>query len=345
VPYLAPTISNNTVSGCDTGLAAFASCNFGGSNLCPAGNIPTVVFSTNNVTTVTAGYGLVISTQTFGFGDGDVRVSADHNVISGPGTGVSSEETVGGTATVAANRNSLLSLENAGLTSINATCNWWGATSGPSGGQVTGSATTTPFLRTSNLNGACPATVPGAPSPAFAVPYNDHGAKVVWRPPTNNGGAPITGYRIVPYKNGVAQPAQVFNAAQTNRLISGLTDGASYRFTVAARNVVGFGPPSAMSPAMIAGAPGQPGTPTVVKVASGSLKVTFAKPMNNGAAITSFRATCVSSNGGVTKTKTGTFSPITVTTLTPNKSYTCRVNATNSRGTGPSSPPSAAVNA
>ena len=30
VPYLAPTISNNTVSGCDVGLAAFASCDLGG---------------------------------------------------------------------------------------------------------------------------------------------------------------------------------------------------------------------------------------------------------------------------------------------------------------------------
>ena len=96
---------------------------------------------------------------------------------------------------------------------------------------------------------------------------------------------------------------------------------------------------------MIAGAPGQPGTPTVVKVASGSLKVTFAAPMSNGAPITSYNATCTSTNGGVTKSKTGAASPITVTTLTAGKTYTCRVNATNSRGTGPNSNPSAPVNA
>jgi hypothetical protein len=67
--------------------------------------------------------------------------------------------------------------------------------------------------------------------------------------------------------------------------------------------------------------------------------------MNNGAAITSYTVTCASSNGGVTKTQTGTASPITVTGLTAGKSYTCRVSATNSRGTGPLSNPSAAINA
>jgi hypothetical protein len=78
-------------------------------------------------------------------------------------------------------------------------------------------------------------------------------------------------------------------------------------------------------------------------VASGSLKNTFAAPMNNGAPITSYSVTCASSNGGVTRTKTGAASPITVTTLSPGKTYVCRVSATNSRGTGPLSDPSAPV--
>jgi hypothetical protein len=250
------------------------------------------------------------------------------------------------------NRNAFLTNTMAGISlatgttgTLDGTCNWWGSTAGPATGATDGSVTKVPFLRSPNLSAQCPATVPSAPLPAFAVPYNDHGAKVVWRVPANDGGSAVTGYRITPYKDGVAQPAQVFNSAATNQLITGLTDTSSYRFTVAARNAVGFGPPSAQSPAMIAGAPGQPGVPTVVKVGAGSLKVTFSAPMNNGAAITSFSATCVSSNGGVTKTKAGTASPITVTTLTPNKLYTCKVNATNSRGTGPNSDPSASVSA
>lgn len=250
------------------------------------------------------------------------------------------------------NRNNILpTMTDAGVSvaagtvgSLNATCNWWGQTGGPAPAQKEGTVTTSPFLRVSNLSAPCPATVPGAPTAVFGVPYNDHGAKVIWNVPSN-GGAPILGYRIIPYAAGVAQPAIITTGTATTLLITGLNDGASYRFTVAARNVVGYGPPSAKSPAMIAGAPGQPGVPTVVKPASGSLRVTFSKPMANGAAITSFSATCASSNGGVTKTKTGTASPITVTGLTAGKSYVCRVSATNSRGAGPASDPSAAINA
>jgi len=237
-----------------------------------------------------------------------------------------------------------LSVASGTVGSLNGTCNWWGQASGPAPAQKEGSVTTTPYLTTSNLAGQCP-IAPGAPAPAFAVPYNDHGAKVVWKTPANNGGSPILGYKVIPYKAGVAQPAIAYSGTATSKQISGLTDTVSYRFTVTARNVVGYGPPSAMSPAMIAGAPGQPGVPTAVNVGSGSLKVTFAAPMNNGATITSFNVTCTSTNGGATKSKTGTASPITVTGLTPGKSYRCRVNATNSRGTGPMSDPSAAVNA
>jgi extracellular elastinolytic metalloproteinase len=67
--------------------------------------------------------------------------------------------------------------------------------------------------------------------------------------------------------------------------------------------------------------------------------------MNNGAPITSYSVTCASTNGGVTKTTMGAASPITVTGLTVGKTYRCRVNATNSRGTGPFSNVSAAINA
>jgi hypothetical protein len=75
------------------------------------------------------------------------------------------------------------------------------------------------------------------------------------------------------------------------------------------------------------------------------LKATFAAPNDDGAAITSYAVTCTSSNGGTTKTASGGASPITVTGLTPAKTYRCVVKATNSRGTGPASAASNAVNA
>jgi hypothetical protein len=201
-----------------------------------------------------------------------------------------------------------------------------------------------PFLKTTNLLGPCPADVPDMPTGLIAVPYNDHGAKLTWTAPASNG-FPITGYRVIPYAAGVAQPARVFNSAATTQFLGGLSDGTSYRFTVEARNQLGYGPATPRSIAMIAGAPGRPGTPTVTHPAPGQLKNTFAAAMNNGAPITSYAVTCASTNGGVTKTTSGAASPITVTGLTVGKRYVCRVNATNSRGTGPFSNPSPAMNA
>lgn len=163
VPYKAVTISNNTVSGCDVGLAALASCNLAGNNNCPGGVIPTVTFSHNNITgnAVAGGAGLYVTTNSFGFGDGDVKVAADHNGLSGAETGVAVEETGTALATTTVSRNSLagtsLALSNAGASTVDARCNWWGqANPRPvANGLATGPVTVAPWLQTSNLDGNC----------------------------------------------------------------------------------------------------------------------------------------------------------------------------------------------
>jgi len=189
-----------------------------------------------------------------------------------------------------------------------------------------------------------PATVPGAPSGVTGALAGSGGAKVAWTAPTD-GGSAITGYRITPYAQGVAQRPLTFNSFATTQTLTGLQNAKSYQFTVDAMNVVGHGAASGKSVAIIVGVPGSPGKPKVTKVASKSLKVTWTAAANNGAAISQYNVTCKSSNGGVTKTKSGKASPITVGTLTAGKSYTCRVTATNSRGTGAASAASAAVKA
>jgi hypothetical protein len=186
--------------------------------------------------------------------------------------------------------------------------------------------------------------VPGIPTSVSAVPFGNGGAKVVWAAPANTG-APITGYVVRPYLGTVAQPAQVFNSAATSANLTGLRNGKSYQFTVAARNAGGTGSPSTKSGAIIIGTPGKPGKPTVARTAAGSIKVSFVPPLDDGAPITSYTVTCASSNGGVTKAKVGKASPITDTGLTAGKIYHCNVKATNSRGTGPASVSSAAVTA
>ena len=87
----------------------------------------------------------------------------------------------------------------------------------------------------------------------------------------------MTGYRITPYRNGVAQaPVTVGNV--TSRVVAGLDNGVSYRFTVAAINAVGRGPESASSASVVSGV--VPAAPTNVQATSqrGQATVTWTAP-------------------------------------------------------------------
>jgi hypothetical protein len=78
-----------------------------------------------------------------------------------------------------------------------------------------------------------------------------------------------------------------------------------------------------------------PGAPTVLRLipGNGTMRVLFAAPASNGgASISSYRATCTPASGTVMY-QDGTASPITVTGLINNQSYSCSVTATNSAGT------------
>ena len=66
--------------------------------------------------------------------------------------------------------------------------------------------------------------------------------------------------------------------------------------------------------------------------ARGVVKVAFDPSDGNGAPVTRYTAICTSSNGGTTRAKAAKTGPITVSGLTPGKSYTCNVRATNDRG-------------
>ncbi len=179
-----------------------------------------------------------------------------------------------------------------------------------------------------------PPTVPGAPRNVTSSPGNGK-ATVHWLAPTSNGGSAINGYAVTPVINGVAQPVQTFNSPATTEVISGLKNGVTYKFRVAARNAVGTGAATATPSGVTVGAPGAPSMPSVSHPASGSLKLTFKAPATNGAPITGYTAQCVSNNGSVTQKGNGT--TITVSGLTAGQKYACSVRATNSRGTGPSS--------
>ncbi|HEY1278931.1 MAG TPA: fibronectin type III domain-containing protein, partial [Acidimicrobiales bacterium] len=208
---------------------------------------------------------------------------------------------------------------------------------------TTGSHTVTgtagPATGTATLLVVAP-TAPGAPTVTSVTP--SLGQISVAFAPGSDGGSAITGYTAkCTSSNGGA--TRSVNGAGSPVVVTALTNTKTYTCTVTAKNAVGTGPASAPSAAVTL--PVAPAAPTVTSVTPslGRISVEFAAGLDGGAPITGFTATCVSSDGGVTKSTTGTGSPIAVAGLTNTKTYTCTVTAKNAVGTGPASAPSAAV--
>ena len=89
---------------------------------------------------------------------------------------------------------------------------------------------------------------PGAPTGVTASAGNGQ-ATVSWTAPASNGGQAIENYVVTPYIGAVAQtPTTVGNVTSTT--ITGLANGTTYTFKVAARNSFGTGPQSGSSNAV-----------------------------------------------------------------------------------------------
>ncbi len=84
------------------------------------------------------------------------------------------------------------------------------------------------------------ATVPMAPGDVAAT-AGDGSASVTWTPPASDGGSPLTGYTVTSDPDGVSATV---DAATTQAVVQGLTDGTPYTFTVTATNDIGTGPAS-----------------------------------------------------------------------------------------------------
>ena len=89
-----------------------------------------------------------------------------------------------------------------------------------------------------------------------------------------------------------------------------------------------------------------PGAPAITSVTPDELEISvaFTKPASDGGSpIFDYSATCTSSDGGVTGSRHGHWSPIRVHDLTMAKTYTCTVTARNHVGSGPPSAASTAA--
>jgi hypothetical protein len=184
-------------------------------------------------------------------------------------------------------------------------------------------------------NPVTPATVPGAPTLGQAT-VTDRIVTVQWGAPGSDGGSPITGYKVTPYIDDIAQSPVTFMSTATTETIKGLTNGATYTFTVAAINAVGTGPASEHSN-FVTVAPTAPGVPTILRNATAgnqSATVSWLAPASDGGSpITGY---VVTAYVGYAPVKVRIFnSPLTtqtVTGLTNGTTYRFRVRAYNAYG-------------
>ncbi len=194
-----------------------------------------------------------------------------------------------------------------------------------------------------------PATIPGAPGTPTAT-AGLGSATVKWTAPTT--GSKPTGYTVTPFISGIAQTASAKtvtgNPPAAETTVSGLKAGTSYTFKVKATNAAGTGPESAASNAVTPTGATLPGEPTAVTAAArnASALVSWKAPgSDGGGTITSYKVTPYL-NGTTPLTATtvsGTTLSATISSLTNGQSYTFKVAAVNSVGTGTASTASGAV--
>jgi hypothetical protein len=126
-------------------------------------------------------------------------------------------------------------------------------------------------------------------------------------------------------------------------VVTGLANGQTYRFRVAAETAYGIGPPSVATNPVTIGAPDAP-TAVAAFAMHGKAAVHWSAPGTNGSRITGYVVTPYR-NGVAQRVRlfTSRGTTETMSGLTAGKTYTFSVAAINGRGTGPSSSPSAAV--
>ena len=130
------------------------------------------------------------------------------------------------------------------------------------------------------------ARAPDAPDHLNVSPHDENALDLYWEAPTNDGGSPITGYKVQ-WKAAADSwdtPEDVSEetVTGTNHTIDGLTEGVEYTVRVMATNQVGEGPASAGKTAV----PRETRAPEVVRsrVDGATLTVLYNEALDEGSA-------------------------------------------------------------
>ncbi len=173
--------------------------------------------------------------------------------------------------------------------------------------------------------------LPTAPSSVTATP-GDSQATISWPAVPANGSA-ITAYKITlsPVPSG-GQPANV-SGSTLSKVVTGLSNGATYTVSVQAINAAGTGPVRTKQVV----AYGLPGAPTglAANADDGQATLTWSAAQGNGSNVTAYRFTFTPapSGGQPADLVPGTLTK-TVTGLTNGTAYSVSVQAINAAGTG-----------
>ncbi|CAB4323800.1 MAG: hypothetical protein F2520_07705 [Actinobacteria bacterium] len=169
-----------------------------------------------------------------------------------------------------------------------------------------------------------PARAPDAPT-AVSGTVSGSSVLVQWAEPSDNGGSAVTSYTVTS-----SPGSRSCTTAALNCLVSGLTLGTTYTFTVVASNLAGRSVPSSATVGVVPMS--APNAPTAVRGVSGAASVTvsWAPALSNGSGVTGYTVESSPKSAGCVTG--GNATTCVVSGLANGVSYTFTVRATNAVG-------------
>jgi titin len=195
------------------------------------------------------------------------------------------------------------------------------------------------------------AAIPDRPTNLQAIAVSPTKIDLFWNTPENNGGSPITGYKIQ-FRTGSGDFVTLIeNTGNTGTTYShtGLTTGTSYIYRVFAINAQGISiasseaiaTPTSSSQPFENIVPNPPTSLAASDISPTSIKLTWVQPAtNNGPPVTSYKIEFKKDSSSYTTLVENTGNTITSYThtgLTTNSKYTYKISAKNSVGFSPTS--------
>ena len=184
-----------------------------------------------------------------------------------------------------------------------------------------------------------PRTVPGGVTGLAGTTGNGQ-VTLAWVAPISNGGSAISDYRVEYSSNSGTSWTTFVHVASTatSATVTGLTNGTSYLFRVAAMNAAGLGAYTGLTPALVPYLAASAPTGVAGTVGGGLVRLTWIAPASDGgSAITDYRVQYRTTSGASWKMFTdgiSTATTATVTGLTNGTNYVFRIAALTLWGRG-----------